>query len=324
MSWSTSSYHLGFTMDDVSLNEILAFIKADFKVADRLPVSGQREVFRGSQISTGANCVVKLCAINPINVGRIQREIRILENIDSEYFPKLFHQSFITDSVLSDFYDSFDTRVEAQTQRLGEYKAMKIKPFLLTAEEYIDHIPWADCIGALKNDLALVNFLTHIFKALALLWKAQVAHRDLKPDNILLRRNLKPVIIDLGIAKSFRPGTQDLTLFRTPCTPRYAAPEQLQNLKADITYKTDQFSIGVIAYFILTGQFPYGDVCKIEAQILENFALNYIENIRDYNANVNEKLAQFIEKLLQVHPYKRFRNVETILQALNDIEESIK
>ena len=310
-------------MDAITLNEILTFIEADFRAAEKLPASGQRLVFLGPQVSTGTNCVIKLCVINPINVGRIQREIRILRSLDSEYFPKVFYHTFISDSILLDFYDSFDTRKEEQNQRLGELHAMQIKPFLLTAEEHIDHISWADCTEDLKNELTLVNFLIHLFQALALLWEAQIAHRDLKPDNILLRADLKPVIIDLGIAKSFRPGTQEFTVFQTPCTPRYAAPEQLTNTKTDITYKTDQFAIGVIAYFILTGQFPYGDVCEIEAQILENFSRGNIGNIRDYKDSVNEQLVQFIEKLLQVHPYGRFRNVETILQKLNEIRESI-
>ncbi len=200
---------------------------------------------------------------------------------------------------------------------------MKIKPFLLTAEEYINHIPWEDCIKDLTNELSLVDFLDHLFKALSILWGAQIAHRDLKPDNILLRANLKPVIIDLGIAKSFRPGTQEFTVFQTPCTPRYAAPEQLTNTRTDITYKTDQFSVGIIAFYILTGQFPYGDVCEIEAQILENFSQGNLAKISDYNDSINENLTYFIEKLLQVHPYKRFRNVATILQKLNEIRNSI-
>ena len=310
-------------MDAATLNEILSFIEADFRAVDKLPATGQRVVFHGSKISTGDNAIIKLCPINPINVGRIQREIRVLGTFDSEYFPKLFHQTFITDSILLDFYDSFDTRQEEQKQRLGALQAMRIKPFLFTAEAYIDHILWEDCIEDLKRELTLVDFLIHLFQALSLLWGAQIAHRDLKPDNILLRTDLQPVIIDLGIAKSFRPGTQEFTVFQTPCTPRYAAPEQLTNTKTDITYKTDQFAVGVIAYYILTGQFPYGDVCEIEAQILQNFSQGNLGNIRNYNDSVSEQLVQFIEKLLQVHPYKRFRNIETILQRLNEIRKSI-
>ena len=115
-------------MDNSTLNEILSFVEADFSAADKLPATGQRVVFNGSQISTGDNCIIKLCAINPINVGRIQREIRILGTLDSEYFPKLFHQTFITDSILQDFYDSFDTRQEDQKQRLEALEAIVLTP----------------------------------------------------------------------------------------------------------------------------------------------------------------------------------------------------
>lgn len=306
-------------MDPNTLNEILSFINADFVANEKLPVSGQREVFSGIQTGTSFPCVIKHSIITPISVGRIQREIRVLGELDSEYFPKIFYQTFITDSIILDFYDSFDTRNEAQNDRLSEIRKMNIRPFLLTAEEYIEHKTWEECIGELKKEINLVTFLIHVFKAMALLWGAQVAHRDLKPENILLRSDLRPVIIDLGIAKSFRPGTLQLTLVGNPCTPRYAAPEQLTNTRNEITYKTDQFAIGVIAFLVLTGQFPYGDFCKIEGQIIDNFKSGNITNIRDYNDSINEELLLFIEKLLQVHPYKRFRNVDTILQQLEYI-----
>lgn len=309
-------------MDAITLNEILTFLNADFRVTEKLPASGQREVFYGNQISTGYNCVIKQCVITPINVGRIQREIRILSDLDSEYFPKLFYQTFITDTILLDFYDSFDMRDNDQRKRLDQINKMRIVPFLLTSEEQIDHLQWEVCIEELKKEKNLVDFLIDIFQALSLLWDVQVAHRDLKPDNILIRPNFKPVIIDLGIAKSFRSDTQEFTVFQTPCTPRFAAPEQLTNTKTDITYKTDQFAVGVIAYLILTGQFPYGDVCQIQAQIIDNFRQENIRNIHDYNESVNIKLVDFIEKLLQVHPYKRFRNIKTILQSLYEIRET--
>lgn len=155
-----------------------------------------------------------------------------------------------------------------------------------------------------------------------MLWQKKIVHRDLKPDNILLRKNLLPVIIDLGIAKSFRDGTQNLThyLFDTPCTYQYAALEQLRNSKTEITYKTDQFAIGVIAFQILTDKFPYG-VVKEEGveKIVDNLLSERSESILNNNKFANVNLVKFIEKLLQAKPYKRFRNVEIILMKLQEI-----
>jgi len=312
------------SMDVNTINEILDFLEIDFRVSEKLPCSGQREVFLAEQISTSQKCILKICSYVPVRVARIQREIRILKNLDSDYFPDFLYQSFITDQMLEDFYDNFDPR--SNKQRVEKLRSMRLKAFLLTVEEYIEHISWADCIGELKKEQNLVNFLIHIFKALSLLWSLKIVHRDLKPENILVKEDLRPVIIDLGIAKSFRDGTMDLThyAFQTPCTPRYAAPEQLTNSKTEITYKTDQFSVGVIAYTILAGHFPYGDELEIGVErVVGNLVAGRVEDLKKYNDTINDKLASLIHKLIQVKPYKRFRNADTILQKLYEIKGAV-
>lgn len=311
-------------MDVNIINEILDFLEIDFRVFEKLPCSGQREVFLVEQISTPKKCILKTCSYVPVRVARIQREIKILKNLNSDYFPDFLYQSFITDQMLEDFYDNFDPR--SNKQRLEKLRSTRLKAFLLTVEGYIEHISWDDCIGEFKKEQNLVDFLIHIFKALSLLWSFKVVHRDLKPENILVKENLRPVIIDLGIAKSFREGTMDLThyAFRTPCTPRYAAPEQLTNSKTEITYKTDQFSVGVMAYVILTGRFPYGDELEVGVeQVADNLVAGRAEDLKKYNDTVNDKLASLIHKLIQVKPYKRFRNADTILQKLYEIKDAV-
>jgi serine/threonine protein kinase len=164
-------------MDVNTINEISKFLEIDFRASEKLPCSGQREVFLAEQISTAQKCIVKICSYVPVRVARIQREIRILKNLDSDYFPDLLYQSFITDQMLEDFYDNFDPR--SNRQRFEELKSMRLKAFLLTVEEYIEHISWDDCIVELKKEQTLVDFLIHIFKALSLLWTIKIVHRDL-------------------------------------------------------------------------------------------------------------------------------------------------
>ncbi len=311
-------------MEINTLNEILNFIEAEHRISEKLdlPPSGQREVFLAENISTGETCIAKICDTIPVNVARIQREIRILSGLDSKYFPKFYFQSFISRDIISNLFDSFDPRVEHEKKRIEELKSEKIYPFLITIEEFIEHVHWKDAIETIREEKNLVELLIHLFQALSLLWQKKIVHRDLKPDNILLRENLLPVIIDLGIAKSFRDGTQNLThyLFGTPCTHQYAALEQLINSKTEITYKTDQFAIGVIAFQILTDKFPYG-VVKEEGveQIVDNLLHERSESILNNNKFANVNLVKFIEKLLQAKPYKRFRNVEIILMKLQEI-----
>ena len=91
-----------------------------------------------------------------------------------------------------------------------------------------------------------------------------VLHRDLKPENILLVNGDTPVkVLDFGVAKVVSDRAADATALGTLTgagvivgTPAYMAPEQLRSQPVDA--RTDVFSLGVIAYEMLTGDLPFG------------------------------------------------------------------
>jgi serine/threonine-protein kinase len=142
-----------------------------------------------------------------------------------------------------------------------------------------------------------------------------------KPPNILIKDTLEPTIIDLGIAKNMSDDATAITVpgMCSPCTPAFAAPEQLMNNKADITYKTDQFSVGVIAFLCLSGQFPYGNVSEIGVEgLISNMRNEKIVNLRDYTS-VSDNLVTVINKMLRVRQYQRYRNVPEILKVLDGV-----
>jgi serine/threonine-protein kinase len=87
-----------------------------------------------------------------------------------------------------------------------------------------------------------------------------VVHRDLKPDNIILRNvaggaGWESVLIDLGIAKwlAFETATATGSVFGTP---HYMSPEQFRDTKY-VGPATDRYALAVICYELLTGQLPY-------------------------------------------------------------------
>ncbi len=178
-------------------------------------------------------------------------------------------------------------------------------------------------IKRMRQEKQLADFLLHLFEGLKLLWGKKIVHRDLKPENILIRPNMLPVIIDLGIAKSMSEGATIITnpAFPSPCTPRYAAPEQLTNNKAEVTYKTDQFSVGVIAFSALTGIFPYGSDAEIGIEgVIHNFYSGQMAKIKDHNVSVSDGMTKFIEKLLKVYPYQRFRAIDEIVTTFKAVD----
>lgn len=98
----------------------------------------------------------------------------------------------------------------------------------------------------------LVRLFGQMVDGLAFLHSEGVVHRDLKPVNILIDRDDNARISDFGLASLIDRDSPALTRSLTFLgTPHYAAPEQLDNAR-DVTAKADIYSLGIIAYEILT------------------------------------------------------------------------
>ncbi|MEM6290411.1 MAG: FHA domain-containing serine/threonine-protein kinase [Myxococcota bacterium] len=109
----------------------------------------------------------------------------------------------------------------------------------------------ADCWGAHR-------LMEGVGRSLDELHGLGVVHRDLKPDNVLLRTGgagWEPVIIDLGIAKwlAHEAATATGSVFGTP---HYMSPEQFRDTK-HVGPATDRYALAVIAFELLSGQLPY-------------------------------------------------------------------
>ena len=122
--------------------------------------------------------------------------------------------------------------------------------------EYVDGIMLRDAIvddGTL-DVVATMKILEGIASGLAAAWTVGVVHRDLKPRNIMIRKDGSPCILDFGIATAgdvdelTRPGIALGTM-------HYIAPEVWQGLTA--THQSDLYALGIIGYNCLTGRMPF-------------------------------------------------------------------
>ncbi len=103
-----------------------------------------------------------------------------------------------------------------------------------------------------------------------------VIHRDLKPGNIIVDAAGEPHILDFGLAKTLESSPQAESLLISLSgevlgTLPYMAPEQALGIQRDVDCRTDVYTLGVIFYELLTGQYPYPVVGQM-AQVLRNIA----------------------------------------------------
>jgi serine/threonine protein kinase len=99
--------------------------------------------------------------------------------------------------------------------------------------------------------------------AIAYLASVKLVHRDIKPENIMFDEDgARPLLVDFGLVRDLSSESLALTLThlqRGPGTPLYSAPEQLNNRRAEIDWRTDQFALGVVLSVAAFGFHPYAN-----------------------------------------------------------------
>jgi serine/threonine-protein kinase len=124
-----------------------------------------------------------------------------------------------------------------------------------------------------------IRWLVDIAKALGAAHEHGLVHRDVKPENVMVRTDGVVKVLDFGIARraqSAETPAADAAILPTLTgqgvvmgTPLYMAPEQIRG--EDLDGRTDQFAWGVLAYELLSGKIPWGrtdDVMALVAAIV--------------------------------------------------------
>lgn len=107
--------------------------------------------------------------------------------------------------------------------------------------------------GISKDDA--VSYLRQIASALTAVHAHGVLHRDLKPGNIMLRKDGSVALIDFGLAKRAKLENEITDKGEIFGTPYYMSPEQGHGSGVDL--RSDIYSLGVVFYEMLTGEKPY-------------------------------------------------------------------
>ena len=214
-----------------------------------------------------------------------------------------------------------------------EFGEVDSRDFL--AAEYVDGETLRDLTRRLQLKLSeILDISIQILAALEAAHEAKIVHRDMKPENVMIRRRDRIVkVLDFGLAKvtettsSSVAGTKSeaATEFKTAPgsvmgTVKYMSPEQAQGLHVD--ERTDIWSAGVMIYEMVAGTVPFRGMTSSHTvvQIIEKdpLPLTQLQNV-----NVPAELQRIVSKSMAKNADERYQSTKDMLIDLRYLKKEV-
>lgn len=270
---------------------MLTFLNNRYQIIRSLAVGGFGHTFlaEDTHLPSRRRCVIKQlkpiaqnAQVYQLTKQRFQREATILEKLGESHdqIPQLYayfeeNQEFY---LVQEFIEG--ETLSEQIQNQGKLSDRTVQKIL------IDILPILDFIHS-----------------------QGIIHRDIKPDNIILRqRDNKPVLIDFGALKETMMTAVNSqgnpTHSMVIGTPGFMSVEQAAGKPI---YSSDLYSLGLTAIYLLTGKLP--QELEIDPQTGE-----FIWH--QYTANINPNLVAVLDRSIKSHPKDRYSTARQMLDAL--------
>ena len=167
-----------------------------------------------------------------------------------------------------------------------------------------------------------VSYMMQLAHALAHASGRNVIHRDIKPSNVLVTREGRVKLVDMGLARlSQVEQTEDITASGvTLGTFDYISPEQARDPRnADV--RSDIYSLGCTFYFMLTGRppFPHGNVLQ---KLLQHHG-ETPPDPRDTNPDIPEDAVRVLRRLLVKDPARRYQTAQALIDDLSRLADQL-
>lgn len=189
------------------------------------------------------------------------------------------------------------------------------QPFLV-----MEYVPGGTLKDAMNQKLpwqTAAGILAPIARALDYVHSQQIVHRDVKPSNILLQEDFRPMLSDFGILKLLEGKEEKVgsAIGVGVGTPEYMSPEQ--GMGREVDFRADIYSLGLVFYELVTGRKPF------TADTPMAMVLKHVTDELPPPTRIDRKIPKFVEQamLRAVHkkPEDRYTNMGEFADALEMI-----
>src|SRR5262247_720067 len=194
--------------------------------------------------------------------------------------------------------------------------------------EYVEGRTLKEVAGGCSIDEA-VDIVMQIADALAQAHERGIVHRDIKPSNVIVTAQNRVKVLDFGVAK-FDPAPLDedetASLFSTEfvkTTPgavigtfAYMSPEQA--LARDVDHRSDIFSLGVLAYELVTGRPPFTGSSSLA--VVDAILHSDPPPMARFNLQAPPELEAVVRRMLEKSPELRYQSLRDVRADLDSVK----
>ena len=267
-----------------------------YKIERELPRGGMSRVFAALETALGRVVVLKVLSPElaaTLSAERFKREITLAARLQHPHIVPLLSTGQAAESL---YYTMPLVDGESLRERMSRERPMPIA--------------------------TVTTILIEVSSALAYAHQQNVVHRDIKPENVMFFHG-SAVVLDFGIGKALTAATHEMeeTSGRITQrgmslgTPTYISPEQAVG-DPDLDHRADLYSLGVMAYEMLTGHPPFSG--KSAQMVMAAHANQAPEPIVKRRGDTPVELARVVMKCLEKAPSARPQHAEEIVRALRD------
>src|SRR5438874_4897805 len=249
----------------------------NYDLLEKIAEGGMGAIYRGRHRATGQVVAIKVMpphmAANAVLLKRFEQEFRAASRLD--------HPNIVR---ALDYGDNGSTPYLVMELVEGESLGQKLER------------------EGRMSETEAIRIIAMVAQGLHRAHKQNLVHRDVKPDNILIRTDGLAKLADLGLVKETET---DLNLTKTGRglgTPHFMAPEQFRNAKgADV--RCDIYSLGATLYMMVTGELPFKSCGPLDAWMKKT--KNDIPPPRKLNPKISERTDAAIQRAMNADATKR-------------------